>query len=183
TFGRTLTWRWGELGLQASIGAPIVVDGEVWGIVMATRTEVERVAMLVAAGRPQAEVLDAAISEAGPLFGAATVTLVRAEGAQDEVVVVAAWNNPDTVPVEPGSLYHPDPESATLAVLQTGIASRAEEWSPERGRCSVIAAPVIITGSLLGALAASRDGSELFPSGAEIRLRSFADLAAQSIAN
>jgi signal transduction histidine kinase len=217
--------RWAELGLQASIGAPILVDGKVWGVVMAARTEADqpfppgaedrlrdfaalvaqaivnadarretaeliaeqtalrRIAMLVAAGRPQTEVLDAVTSEAGPLFGASTVTLVRWEGVQDEVVVVAAWNGPRTTPVEPGSLYHPDPESATLSVLETGIASRAEEWSPERGTCSVIAAPVIITGSLLGALTASRAGSEMFPAGAEIRLRSFADLAAQSIAN
>jgi signal transduction histidine kinase len=217
--------RWAELGLQASIGAPILVDGEVWGVVMASRTEVDhpfppgaedrlrdfaalvaqaivnaearretaaliaeqtalrRVAMLVAAGRPQTEVLAAVTSEAGPLFGAASVTLVRWEGVQDEVVVVTAWNHPDAVPVEPGSLYHPNPRGATLAVLETGIASRAEEWSPERGTCSVIAAPVIAAGSLLGALTASRPGSEPFPVGAEIRLRSFADLSSQSITN
>src|SRR5205823_8378527 len=100
---------------------------------------------------------------------------------QDEVLVVAAWSDPDTAPVEPGSLYHPDAGSATLEVLETGVASRSEESSPERGRCSVIAAPVIIKGSLLGALTAAR--REAFPAGAEIRLRSFADLAAQSIAN
>jgi signal transduction histidine kinase len=48
----------------------------------------------------------------------------------------------------------------------------------------VIAAPVIVTGLLLGALTASRPGGgEPFSAGAEIRLRSFADLAAQSIAN
>src|SRR5262249_49621501 len=35
-FGRT---RWAELGLQASIGAPIVVDGKIWGVVTASRTE------------------------------------------------------------------------------------------------------------------------------------------------
>jgi signal transduction histidine kinase len=217
--------RWTELGLQASIGAPILVDGEVWGVVMASRTEAERpfprgaenrlrdfaalvaqaivnaearretaeliaeqtalrrVAMLVAAGRPQTEVLEAVNSEAGPLFRAATVTLVRWEGVQDEVVVVTAWNAPSADPVEAGSLYHPDPEGATLAVLETGIASRAQERSPERGTCSVIAAPVIVGGELLGALTASRAGSDVFPAGAEIRLRSFADLASQSITN
>ena len=31
--------RWAELGLQASIGAPIVVDGKVWGVVTASRTQ------------------------------------------------------------------------------------------------------------------------------------------------
>ena len=134
-------------------------------------------------GRPETEALDAVIAEVAPLFEATTVTLVRWQGVQDEVVVVAAWCEQGTVPVAVGSLYHPDPGSATLAVLETGYASRSKETSRERGTCSVIAAPVIIGGSLLGALTASRSGSAMFPSGAEIRLRSFADLAAQSIAN
>jgi signal transduction histidine kinase len=42
---------------------------------------------------------------------------------------------------------------------------------------------VIVKAALLGALTASRPAEDAFPAGAEIRLRSFADLAAQSIAN
>ena len=30
--------RWAELGLQAAIGAPILVDGKIWGVVIASRT-------------------------------------------------------------------------------------------------------------------------------------------------
>jgi len=221
-FGRR---RWAELGLQASIGAPLVVGGEIWGVVTASRTgfddpfppgaedqlgdfatlvaqavvnadvrletaqliaeqsALRRIATLVAAGRPQHEVLAAVTSEAGAVFDATSVTLIRWEGVQDEVKVVTAWTDPDSPPVAEGSLYHPNPGSATLAVLETGIATRAREWSPERGTCSVIAAPVIIKGTLLGALTAAQAGEETFPAGAEIRLRSFADLAAQSITN
>ena len=126
--------RWAELGLQASIGAPIVVDGRVWGVVTASRTDrgnpfppgaehqlgdftaliaqaivnaearretaelvaeqsaLRRIATLVAAGRPQGEVLDAVNSEVASLFGATKVTLVRWQGVQDEVVVVASWS-------------------------------------------------------------------------------------------
>jgi hypothetical protein len=47
----------------------------------------------------------------------------------------------------------------------------------------VIVAPVIISRSLFGALTAARASDDPFPAGAEVRLRSFADLAAQSIAN
>ena len=216
---------WAEHGLHASIGAPIVVGGRIWGVVTAFRTEpgdpfpfgaelrlgdfaalvaqavvnaearretaalvaeqtaLRRVATLVAGGRPEAEVLDAVIADVASLFDATTVTLVRWQGVQDEVVVVAAWSDEGAVPVAVGSLYHPDAGSATLAVLETGYASRSEETSRERGTCSVIAAPVIVGGSLLGALTASRSGNAMFAAGAEIRLRSFADLAAQSIAN
>jgi hypothetical protein len=128
-------------------------------------------------------VLDAVTSEVGPALRRRDGRRSCAwNGVQDEVVVVTGWNGADAAPVEQGSLYHPDPEGATLAVLETGIASRAEEWSPERGTCSVIAAPVIVGGAPIGALTASRPAARRFPAGAEIRLRSFADLAAQSIA-
>src|SRR5437763_14308233 len=34
--------RWADFGLQAAVGAPVVVDGEVWGVGLATRTELNR---------------------------------------------------------------------------------------------------------------------------------------------
>jgi len=217
--------RWADLGYEAAIGAPIMVDGKVWGIVTAARTQpddpfppdaehrlgdfaalvapaivnaeahretaelfaeqsaLRRIATLVAAGRPQAEVLDAVSSEVGRLYAASTVSLVRWSGVPDEVVVIAGWSEGDTAAVEPGALYNPAPGGATLSVLETGFAAESEESSPERETCSVIAAPVIVTASLLGALTASRAATDPFPGGAAIRLRSFADLAAQSIAN
>src|SRR3954447_3435562 len=221
-FGRQ---RWAEFGWQASIGAPIVVDRKVWGVVSATRTVLDdpfppgdeemlrdfsalvaqaivnadarsetaalvaeqsslrQIATLVAAGRPQAAVLDAVTAEAGVLFGADNVTLVRWEGVHDEVVVAAAWCAPGTTPAVAQSLYHPDPGGPTLGVLETGTARRGTESSPERGSVAVIAAPVITSRSLFGALAAARSADHPFPAGAEVRLRSFADLTAQSIAN
>jgi signal transduction histidine kinase len=221
-FGRQ---RWAELGLEASIGAPIMVDRKVWGVVAASRREpddafaqgdeerlsdfsalvaqaivntearsetaalvaeqssLRHIATLVAAGRPQAAVLDAVTEEAGMLFGAASVSLVRWEGVQDEVVVAAAWDRAGSTPVRERSFYHPDPRGPTLAVLETGGACHGIESSPERGSVAVIAAPVIATGLLFGALTAARAAEDPFPAGAEIRLRSFADLAAQSIAN
>src|SRR4051794_10047323 len=221
-FGRQ---RWAELGWGASIGAPIMVDGKVWGGVAASRREpgdpsgpgeeerlsdfsalvaqaivnaearsetaalvaeqssLRQIAMLVAAGRPQAAVLDAVTEEAGMLFRAASVSLVRWEGVQDEVVVAAAWEGAGSAPDRERSLYHPDPRGPTLAVLETGAACHGIESSPERGSVAVIAAPVIATGRLFGALTAARAAEDPFPAGAEIRLRSFADLAAQSISN
>jgi signal transduction histidine kinase len=101
----------------------------------------------------------------------------------NEVVVDAAWNAAGSVPVAKGSLYHPDPHGPTLGVLETGEARRGIESSPEHGNRSVIVAPVIISRSLFGALTAARASDDPFPAGAEVRLRSFADLAAQSIAN
>jgi signal transduction histidine kinase len=150
---------------------------------MAEQSALRRIATLVAGGRPEAEVLEAVVAEVAPIFGAEAVTLVRWEGVLDEVVVVAAWSAAGTTRLAPGALYHPSPGGATLQVLETGLASRSEETSPERGACWVIAAPVIVQGSLSGALTAARPAGEMFPAGAEIRLRSFADLASQSMTN
>jgi signal transduction histidine kinase len=217
--------RWAELGYQASIGAPIMVDRRVWGVVSASRTEagepfalgdeerlrdfsalvaqaivnadarseaaalmaeqssLRQIATRVAAGHAKSAVIDAVTAEVGLLFGATRVTLMRWEGVHNEVVVDAAWNAPGIPTLAKKSLYHPDPHGPTLGVLETGEARRGTESSPEYGNLSVIVAPVIISRSLFGALTAARSSDDPFPAGAEVRLRSFADLAAQSIAN
>jgi len=217
--------RWIELNLHASIGAPIVVDGRIWGVVTTSRyrpadpfppgaeqrlgdfaalvaqaiansearrevatlaeeqAALRRVATLVAAGRKQSEVLEAVTKEVGQLFGARSVNLVRWEGVLDEVVVVDGWSDGTEPPIPPRSLYHPEKGSATLQVLETGHSTRTDEASPELGRRSVIAAPVIVNAALWGALNALRPSGDAFPPGAEVRLRSFGDLVAQSIAN
>jgi signal transduction histidine kinase len=217
--------RWDELGLQASIGAPIVVDGRVWGLVTASRTTpgdpfppasqhrlgdfaalvaqaianaearrevaaladeqaaLRRVATLVAGGRPQLDVLESATQEVGRVFGAQHVHFVRWEGVHDEVVVVGGWSDGAEQPLRTGSVYHPAPGSATISVLETGFSSRTDEPSRELGERFGIAAPVIVDGRLLGALTALRPSDEPFPAGADVRLRSFADLVSQSIAN
>jgi signal transduction histidine kinase len=217
--------RWDELGIHASIGAPIVVDGRIWGVITVSRTTdndpfpvgaehrlgdfaalvaqaianaearreaaalaeeqaaLRRVATLVAAGRPQLDVLEAVTREVGEVFAAQAVYLVRWEGVLDELVVDSGWTDGTVQVLPPQSLYHPTRGAATLMVLETGFPRRGDESSPELGGRCVIAAPVIIAANLLGALVAMRPSGQAFPAGAEIRLRSFGDLAAQSIAN
>src|SRR3954451_12179130 len=156
--------RWQELGIQAAIGAPIVVDGVIWGVIMASRTTLEdpfpagaerrlgafaalvaqaiansearlevaalaeeqvalrQVATLVAGGRPQPEVLAAATREVGRIFSARAVYLVRWGGVEDGVRIVGVWSDTGEPVVE--RLYHPSKGGATLAVLETGFASR-----------------------------------------------------------
>jgi signal transduction histidine kinase len=215
--------RWEQLGLNATIGAPIFVGGELWGLVTASRVRPEpfpdgaeyrlgdfaslvalaianadarretaalvaeqsalrRVATLIAAGRGQDEVLAAVTSEVGAIFDATSVVLVRSEGVHDEVAIVAGWRR-DCTPVEPGSLLHPPPRDAILDTLETGCAARSQEGRLEPIASSTVAAPVIVSASLVGALSAHRTHGDVFAAGSEIRLRSFADLAAQAIAN
>ena len=216
--------RWRELGIEASIAAPVVVGGRVWGVVSTSRTEptpfppgaeqrlgdfaalvaqaianaeaqreaaelageqaaLRAVATLVAAGRKEREVLDAAASGAGRLLDSESVALLRWEGVHDEVVVVGGWDDGSGPPLEPGSRYHPGPDSATIRVLETGLSTRSNESSRERGERCAISAPVIVNGRLVGAFTAFRPEGQPFPPGADVRLRSFADLVAQSIVN
>jgi signal transduction histidine kinase len=217
--------RWAQLGLEAAIGAPVFVDGRVWGIVTAARTQpddpfpdgaeqrlrefaalvaqsivnaearretaellaeqsaLRHVATLVAEGRPRAEVLDAAMSTAASIFDAESVALVRPTGMPDEVRVVTAWAAADGDRLDEGTLLHLDSDGTASAVLEIGLACRGEDSTRERGACAAIGAPVIIQAELYGALVATRPAGETFPSGSELRLRSFADLAAQSIQN
>ena len=142
-----------------------------------------RVATLVAGGRPQAEVLRSASLEAGRTFDAEAVVVLRWEGVHDEVLIVEAWCGEDFSDISAGGHYHPAPDSATTTVLETGFSSRGPERSTELGERSAISSPVIVDGRLLCALTALRSIDDPFPPGAEVRLRSFADLAAQSIVN
>lgn len=216
--------RWAELGFEASLAAPVVVEGRVWGVVTASRTTpdnpfppgaehrlgdfaalvaqaianaesrrevtelaaeqaaLRRVATLVAGGRRQEEVLEAAAGEAGHLLGASAVAYLRWEGVHDEVVVVGGWDDgTETLAAE--SLYHPAPDSATIGVLETGLSTRTNEISQELGARCAISSPVIVNGRLIGAFTALRSEGEPFPAGAESRLRGFSDLVAQSIVN
>src|SRR5215218_6067725 len=180
--------RWDELGIEASIGAPIILEGGVWGVVTASRREggkpfppqaeerlgdfaalvaqaianaesrremaaliaeqsaLRRVATLVAGGRPQREVLDAINAQVGSLFGATSVTFVRWEGVQNEVLVVAGWGATRSERVRAGVVERPAPGSATLAVLETGLVSRSEAPTSDTGPS--IAAPVISNAQL-----------------------------------
>jgi signal transduction histidine kinase len=160
-----------------------LVDEQTAAALAEEQAALRRVAMLVAGGRPQSEVLAAVTREVGQLFAAQAVHVVRWEGVHNEVVVVGGWSDDDEPAIQPQSLYHPAPGSATLSVLEAGFSSRTDEPSAELGERFAIAAPVMVDGRLLGALTALRPSGEAFPAGAETRLRSFADLTAQSIAN
>jgi signal transduction histidine kinase len=212
--------RWAQLGIGASLGAPIVVDGEVWGVVTVSRytgnppfdpgaehrladfaglvaqaianAEARRemaalyeeqaalhgIATLVASGRPPEEVLAEVTAQVGRLFDAHAVHILEWAGVKDEVVVVCAWTADLAPPPKAGDLMHPDPEGAIISTIEAGHARRSAETD-----ASAIAAPLIINGTLRGTLSAHRGADHPFPAGAEPRLRSFADLAAQSISN
>ena len=69
--------RWDELGIQASIGAPIVLDGRVWGVVTASRRD---------AGKPFPPGAEHRLGDFAALVGQA---IANAEARREMAVLVA----------------------------------------------------------------------------------------------
>src|SRR5262249_27362757 len=131
--------------------------------------------------KPQAAVLDEVTSEVARLFEAVTVRIVQWESVHDEVRILASWRDGKPSHSDIGARHRLAPDGATMTVLETGVATRSADQQPVGGASSVLGAPVLVRGGLLAALGGARPADLPFPAGAEIRLRSFADLAAQAI--
>ena len=91
-----------------------------------------RVATLVAGGRPQTEILEAVTREAGYVYGAQSVDLVKSEGVPNEAVVVAGWSDGPEPACRSAPTTTPEPQSATMRALDVrapgpsrGVVARA----------------------------------------------------------
>jgi signal transduction histidine kinase len=147
-----------------------------------------RVAMLVAAGAPEREVLDAVAGEVGRLFGADTASLVRCDGERGEIV--AGWTASPARRVRTGHVFDVGTSYVTQQALRTGRPARGDEAElgargivRELGVRSVVAAPIAFAGHRWGVVRAGMTGEQALPPGAERRLGDFAELVAQAIAN
>jgi signal transduction histidine kinase len=216
-------------GLRSAVGAPIHVDGGVWGTVIAGTTTDEplrpdaaerlagftelvataianaqsqddlkglvdqqaalrRVATLVARRPPSDEVFRAVADEAGALLSADQSAIVRIE-EDDTVTLMAGTRDPrsatgERVAIDPGFVVH--------AVRETGRPARFETDDPgaegnppivrQTGLRSAVASPIIVDGSVWGAVIVASVGPPL-PPDTEQRLDDFTELAATAISN
>jgi signal transduction histidine kinase len=204
---------WGAMIAAAVEGEPLLRDAESrlgqFGELVATaignteaaaeahrlgeqQATLRRVATLVAQGSAPTEVFDAVVVEVARLFGAAYVSLQRAEGS-DEIVILSHWGHDPGV-VHPGMRLRLDGDSAIARVLRTGRSARFDphgDWGgsiAEIGRradrSAAIGAPIVVEGRLWGVLVATwREGDDPAPADAEGRLTEFAELVAAAIAN
>jgi signal transduction histidine kinase len=148
-----------------------------------------RVAMLVAAGAPQQQLLDSVASEVGMLLDADIASLVRCDGERGEIV--AGWSGSTARRVRTGLVFDIDGSTATKQALRTGRAARVDETGPpaddevirELEIRSAVAAPINVAASRWGVVRAARTGGKPMPVDAERRLGDFAELVAQAISN
>jgi signal transduction histidine kinase len=150
-----------------------------------------RVATLVAKAATPTELFDAVAVEVAQLLAGARVGMVRAENA-DECMVIAYRAEPPA-DVQIGVRLPLAGDSVTSRVLRTGrstrmnlhdeghgviadIARRAEVWT-------TVGAPITVEGRIWGAITASWTRQDPVPGDAEERLVKFAALLDTAIAN
>jgi PAS domain S-box-containing protein len=151
-----------------------------------------RVATAVAAEVEQERLFSVLTEEVGRLFDAQRAAIMRYDG-DGTATVVGAWSGIPAHYLTPGTNFILDGETGTGLVARTGRPARVDdfeavegetaEWVRSFGIRATIAAPVILTGRLWGAVTASTVRPEPFAEAAEQRLADFAELAAQALAN
>ena len=149
------------------------------------------VATLVARGAGPQEVFEAVAEVTGRLIGAASVNLARFT-ADEHNLTISGWSKHGTH-VPPGTRLPLAGVSINAIVWRTQAPGRVDSYEDlpgplsarlrELGIMTEVGAPVIVDGSLWGALYAGTDQPEPLPPGAEWRLASFAELIATAIAN
>src|SRR5262249_46694282 len=143
-----------------------------------------RLATLVAEGADASSVFDAVCEETGRLVGAASVNLSHytSDGFN---VTMAGWSLRDThVPV--GTRAPVAHDTIAGEITRTRLPARIESWDRatselarlvrERGVRSSVGAPVVVEGTVWGALVAGTDQEEPLPVGTELRLARFTEL-------
>jgi PAS domain S-box-containing protein len=151
-----------------------------------------RVATLVASEGDPREVFSAVTEEVGRLLGAQSANMIRYEGG-DEATVVGGWSAPGIPSVEVGPRVPLDGDTVSVRVWRTGRPARVDSYEGLTGelaaqlrglgfRCAV-AAPIALGGRLWGAVIVSAMHDGAFAPGDGDRISSFAELAAQALAN
>ena len=219
-----------EHGFDRVAGAPIIVDGRVWGVIstsspnaplpdnledhLAEFTELvataianseaheeltrlaeeqaalRRVATLVAAGAPPAEVFEAVSTEVASLMGADGSAVTRYE-SDGTVTAVSGWTTARGY-IYVGRRYELEGTVSGL-IFETGRPGRVENYreapgsapaaAREMGWRSSVGAPITVDGRLWGVLAVVSKTERPLPADTEQRLAEFAALFATAIAN
>jgi signal transduction histidine kinase len=153
-----------------------------------------RVAVTVATETAAERVFDVVTEEVARLLGADAANLVRFGPTLDEAVIVGKWSEPGVQIPGAGTIVRTEDGSALSRVARTGAPARQATDDPgvpaelygrliELGVTSLVAAPIVVSGHIWGAVVVSLTGDLQFPPNAEGRLGQFAGLVAVALAN
>jgi GAF domain-containing protein len=161
---------------------------------VAEQAALNRVAMTVATETAADRVFDVVTEEVARLLGADAANLVRFGPALNEGRIVGKWSEPGVPIPGAGTIVAMEDGSALTKVARTGAPVRQATDDPgvpaelhgrliELGVTSLVAAPIVVSGHIWGAVVASLTGERQFPANAEERLGQFAALVAVALAN
>jgi signal transduction histidine kinase len=151
-----------------------------------------RIATLIAGEPSPSRVFEQVTAEVGRLLGLPGASVMHYDGAST-ATVVGAWSEDGKPRFPVGTKLDLDGDTVVAKVVRTGSAQRVERYEEVRGTLAAtvrsvgyrasVAAPVSVTGSLWGVLAAATTSEDALPEGLEQRLCDFAELVAQALAN
>ena len=176
----------------AAVSAERSASEEAQRALTAEQAALRRVATLVAGEAASQRVFEQVTVEAAQTLGASAASLARFD-PDDTVTFVGAWSRSGTLAFPVGSNMSLDGAGVLAAVRESGEPHRIQRYDDlagpiiERmtsfGYGTATAAPIKLGGEIWGALVAAGTTRAPLPTGAEQRLRDFAELVAQALAN
>ena len=163
-------------------------------LLLAEQAALKRVAVTVATETAAERVFDVVTEEVARLLGADAANLVRFGPNLDEGLIVGKWSEPGVQIPGAGTIVAIEDGSALTKVARTGAPARQATDDPgipaelhgrltALGVTSLVAAPIVVSGDIWGAVVVSLTGELRFPANAEERLGQFAALVAVALAN
>ena len=161
---------------------------------VAEQAALNRVAVTVATETAAERIFDVVTEEVARILGADAANLVRFSPSRDEGVIVGKWSEPGVqipgagtiVVIEDGSALTrggSDGAPARQATDDPAVPAELHKRLTALGVTSLVAAPIVVSGDIWGAVVVSLTGNRRFPANAEERLGQFAGLVAVALAN
>jgi signal transduction histidine kinase len=186
------TLQWGDLGMRRSALAYHETEIRELQRLAAEQAALRRVATLVAQDAAPDELFGAVAAEVGTLFAADYTGMIRYEPGHLFVTTTATWAAVGAHPPVPAR-SRIVPGDPTTMVAETGRPARVDDWASvpgpiaefvrrELGVKSSVGSPIVVNGTLWGALALHSKHSPL-PPDTESRLLNFTELVATAVAN
>ena len=167
-------------------------DGPAVQALLDEQAALRRVATLVASAGDPARVFSTVTAEVGGLLGAQTANMVRYrhDGTAD---VIGGWNEPGVPSMPVGARLELDGETLAPKICRSGQPERVDDYAgltgglaerlQELGIRSGVGAPIVLDGTLWGAVVVSSEKTHTFAPGDEHRIAAFTELVAMALAN